>query len=173
MHRVGEHRVIVLEDGRGTVSLVNVEVDHQTPSYVTFGLQNTDGYRDVIEHAVPLTSVGEGMVSTPGEVAGDSVFERGSGRRQRPADRGETPSDELLAPGDADAPTRVLVQVIVKDLSDVLGRVDPLEVLALDQRGGQEVPWREQPLGQERVAEFRVFGERETVPFGQRERMVV
>ena len=88
VHREREHRRLVAEDRRGAVALVDVAVDDRGARDGAVAQQHAGGDRDVVEHAVALAAIAEGVVRAAGEV----------GRHARLAALRSVRADELRAP---------------------------------------------------------------------------
>ena len=85
--REGEHPRIAGEDRRGAVALVHVEVHHQQLAHQAFGQQHPGGDRHIVEDAEAAAVVGEGVVGAAGQVAGQTVLQRQTGREHGAAHR--------------------------------------------------------------------------------------
>ena len=86
MHRGGEHRRVIAEDGRRAVALVYVEIDDGTAPHRAACLHAPGRDGDVVEDTEALATVGERVMRAPREIDGGPVCERRLCRSDRPAD---------------------------------------------------------------------------------------
>jgi len=78
MQRQGEHRRVILENRRCAIALMHIQVDHQHLQWPPgapkpFGLHETGGHRQIVEHTKTAALGHPGMVSAPGQVGGNAL----------------------------------------------------------------------------------------------------
>ena len=173
VQREREDAGIVAEDGGGAVALVHVAVHHRDPPAPALVLHDAGGDGHVVEHAVALAAIGEGMMGAPGEVDGRALDQRRPGRGDGGAGRAPRPLDHRRRPREADAADHLRGQRAGGDSGDVVGSVDQGQCLPGRSRRLDEVAGRDDALGDHPLAQSRVLGHREPVAVGQRQHEVV
>jgi len=73
MDREREYGWIVLEDMRGAVALMYVEIDDQDLRPIRFGLKRTSCHSRIVEHAVTLSMIGECVMRAASKVDRNSI----------------------------------------------------------------------------------------------------
>src|SRR5689334_24061323 len=73
------------EDGRGSVSLVNVAIYGHGAGDLVVTLHAANRNRDIVNHAEAFAVIGEGMVKTSGNIESNPVVERVIGSKDRSA----------------------------------------------------------------------------------------
>ena len=101
--REREHRDVLREDRRRAVALVHVAVEDRDALRPAFRLHRERGDGTVVEHAVALPAIAEGVVRAAGEVHPDAAFERRAARLDRGARRAPRTLDHLRRPRESDA----------------------------------------------------------------------
>ena len=174
VHREGEGRGVVGEDRRGAVPVVDIEIDDERAAESALGAERADRDRDIVEGAVPLARVAEGVVGTAREIRRDPPrpVERGARRGDRPADRKARAADEPRRPDDADPAFLVAREAAIAEFREIARVVHEGEELPRALLRLAEVPRMREPLGDERVVEQRVLPHGKRVPLGKRQLVV-
>ena len=82
-------------DGRRTVPLVHIAVQHHHPPGAAFSLHRPSRDDAVVEQAIPLPSIKKGMVGAPAQVDGDAILQRGPAGRDSAAGGVARPLDQF------------------------------------------------------------------------------
>jgi hypothetical protein len=82
---------------------VYVGVHYDNPFHEALRLHRAGRDRAVVEHAVALAPISEGVVGAPGQVRREAVFERGQARSQSAARGPSRALDHSLGPREANA----------------------------------------------------------------------
>jgi len=124
VNRVGKDAGIGGEDGMGAVALVGISIEDEDAELGARGVQIADGDGDVVEDAVALAVVGERVMRTAGEVAGEAIGEGGVGRGESARDFEPRAGEQRLAGGQAEFQRRAWVERAGANLLEVVSRVD-------------------------------------------------
>lgn len=130
MEREREDIRIPLENIRGTVALMHIEVDNQRRSNGSVRLQHLDGDGDVVENAEPGTVRPPGMMTASGGVAGNAVFQCQISRQHGSASGAAGTKGDVFAHRKPDFPRYLVRHTGVEDLIHIgwfVCQRDPLE----------------------------------------------
>ncbi len=122
------------------VALVGVEIDHHRLEERLITLQMADGDRDIIEHAVSLAAIGEGVMRPAREVTGDAVFERRPRRAERARGRGKRARGDRRMPRKAEPLGGDRVVLACSDRFDVIPRVHAQQITLIDRSRIDHLP---------------------------------
>ncbi len=153
---------------------MHVAVDHgnaQVPA-VLF-VQHAGGHGDVVEHAVPFSSVAEGVVRPAGEVHGHAAFERRPCGGNRPADAAPRTLDHPFRPRKSDSPLFVAGEPSTHDAVDVVRIVRERELVEPRGRRLDEILPRDDAFLDNAFAKPRILRHRESVRRRQRQHEMV
>ena len=173
VHREGEHRRLVSEDGRGAVALVDVAVDDGNARDCAFAQQDGGGDGDVVEDAVAFAAIAERVVRAAGEVGRNARLppsrssESFARRRERGADRAPRPLDHHFRPREADPPLRFGRKRAVRDPVDVAGVVDEPQRVPGNRLGERQVLGAQDALAEDPLAEQPVLRHRKAMLLGE------
>ena len=187
VHREREHRRLVAENCRGAVALMDIAIDHRGACDGAVAQQHGGSDRDVVEDAVALAAIAEGVVCAAGEVRRDarlkpsrsSVVVRSvrlqpdredvARRGQRRPNRSSRPLDHHRRPREADPALRLGGQGAGADRVDVAGVVDQPHVVPRDRFGNLQIGRGQNSLRDEPFAEQAVLRHRKSMVVGQRQ----
>jgi len=127
--RVSEDPRVVGEDGVGPVPLMGIGVQDEDPQVGLGEVLFADGDGDVIEHAVTLTLVREGMMRPAGEITGKSVLQGRRSRREGAGDLQARTCQQGLGGREPELERGDMVQLPRADLFEVFGGVDSQQLL--------------------------------------------
>ena len=169
MQRQREHARVVLEDARGAVALVHVEIDHghrQPPPVAgVFRLHEPGRHGSVVEDAEAAALAGVGVVRATRHV-GRHALRKGHAAGGDGGPGGSARAlDHRLAPGKADLAHRLWADAAFADGGDPFGRVGERQLVVAGTRGHVHPHGRK--LLQQAVAQHRVARHGKAMALGQ------
>lgn len=152
---------IVLEDGSGAVTLVDVEVDNGGAADVGLASSPENRNGDVVEHAKSGTFSAEGMMSASGERATVVVARKSIAcGAERSAYTGKGPLDQIFRPGKTDAAHNGRGEGAVEKALDIAAIMYQRDNVRISERRRLEVKRR---LGQKKFPNEGVLADGELV----------
>jgi hypothetical protein len=133
---VGEDAGVAGEDGSGAVALVGVGIDDHDFDVGLLVLEVADGDGDVVEDAVALAVLAEGVVGAAGEADADALSEGGVAGEAGGLDLGGAAAEEAGGGGQAEEDLFFAVKHAGLDFVDVFRLMDALEEV---DRGGLDL----------------------------------
>ena len=127
----------------------------------------------VVEDAVALSLVREGMVGATSQVRRETVLERGSAGVQSSPRGSLRALDHPLGPGEPYAPYLLLRECSLHDAPEVGSFVDAQDLLVRYRAWYAHLPWRADTSRRDPLAQQRVLDHRETVSLWQGEHEMV
>ncbi len=162
MHRESEHVSVAREDRGRSVALMHIAVDDRDPPDAGVTLQNTTRNRHIIEDAVALPAVGEGVVGASCEIGRAPFVNGGVCSRNRCSDRSARALDHLRRPRKPDTPLRFARQRPLLYRLEIFSgmhepQILPRRLRRLVQLGGLTMPSRS---NRSRRPEYLAIGKR-------------
>ena len=130
MHREGEDPLVILEDLRRAVALMDVEIDHQGTIDPTLVQKQRCCDRHIVEDAKSRALFGEGVMAAACGVAGKPVLEGKSSRKHRAAIRRGRSCRHTVRDRQADPPLDPGVDGLCEDSINISRAVHPLQPLS-------------------------------------------
>ena len=128
VHGEGEDGGVVLEDDRGPVPLMDVQIDDCDPLGTAGRAGLKRRHRHIVEHAESLAVTRAGMMGAAGQIDGEPVGKGRAHGRKRAADRTPRTLHQFRRPGESDAPNLIAAQTSRNDRTQVVGRVRPKQL---------------------------------------------
>jgi hypothetical protein len=127
VHRKGEDISIISKDPGRTIPLVDVQIHYQNVFHQPLMQQQSGGDSQVVKNAEPCPIAGKRMVSPPGGVAGQPMFESQLGREDSTANCCAGTFDQGRAPRQTNAPLGFGIQCALAIGLNIISRVNQLQ----------------------------------------------
>jgi hypothetical protein len=169
MHRKGKHVSVAREDRSGSIALMHIAVDDRDPAGASVALQDTTGNGYIIEDAVALTAVGEGVVSTACEIGRAPFVECCMGGRNGRSDRSARALDHLRRPGKPDTPLRLARQRPLLNRLEVTTGVHEPQIFPRRLRRLVQITGGHDAVSEQPFPKARILGHWKAMPLGERQ----
>lgn len=172
VHGEREARFVACEDVVRPIPLVHIEIDDRDASDPSFRAQRAHRDGDIVEDTESLTMAGERVMRAAGEIHRDPLLQCVPRRFERPATGPERALHQTWTPGESHPSLLRRGEATVEHVGEIGGVVDPSRIDQGEPLRVMDPTRRDDPLGHDRLSQERVFGDREAVAVGERDRVV-
>ncbi len=168
MDREGEDGVVLTDDRRGAVSLVNIAIDNDQPSNPALLLDDPRGDDRVVEHAEALTMICIRMMGPAGQVNRHTFCQRRPASTNCPANRSSRSLNQFHRPGKTDAPHFFFAQPTCFYAFQIPLVVSQEDLFVSCGIGYHQILWIDDPLQHKAFTKSPVLFNGKPVASGQR-----